>query len=981
MALLASGTVYAAPVGVTATDQDSLQVDVNGNTKVNKGDTIRHTITIQSGGVDSTGMNFSETIDANTTLVPGSVVTTPVAQNHSYIAIGNVRIQVPAGFGLLPGSFGIPAPTAVVATGTSNNSGDYAVNADGSFTYNPPAGFEGTDTFTYTVDNGIGTQTGTVSITVGGMIWFVNNNAGACLSNCDGRLTNPFTSLAALNSVNDGVGAHPAANDTIFLYEGGTAYAGPIALLNGQKLFGQDSTSDLLTLTGLTLPSFSDPLPVFNSGNAIYVTITSAAGSDIILANGNMLRGFILGNAANAALSGSSFGTLALTEVAVNTTGAGLSLNTGTANATFASFSSSGGTSNITLTSVSGTTDLGSGSLSGATGTAVAITGGSGTISYSGSISKTSAGRLADIQTRAGGSIALSGNLTCNTSCTGINLSGNTAGTNTFSGSTKTLSTGTATAVTLNSNTGSTINFTNGGLSITTTSGTGFSATGGGTASVQGTGNVIASTTGTALNVQNTTIGAGGLNFRSISSNGSSATGIILDNTGAVGGLNISGTGSAGSGGTIANKTGVDGSTNTGIGIYLNNTSAVQLNWMQLNDFQNFGIRGNNVAGFTLANTVINGTNGNAASLAFPENYGEGSIYFGNATTTGLTGSAAITNCTISGGRARNVSVVNASGTLNRLTITGTTFGLNQNAADANQSLAVEARTGSNPVMNVTVTGSTFTGAPSDLANFTGQVNTTMDVIFQSNTLSNNHGWNIISGGGMTLATGGVMTLNVSGNTLRDADGSAITLQLAAPLGSEATSLDGTLNNNTIGVNAIANSGSKSGNGIFFSFADNVIAPKGQVTLAVTNNTIYQYAGNAAIYADNTGGNYNLDLTMTGNTASTPNTNVFAGLALTAGAPSTGDDIDVCANITGNNFSAGDPGNASDIMLGGGASGASSIRLPGLAPSSNPSQAQVEAFLLANNNTAGTAVATYVDPPATYSTLFLGGAACAAPTH
>ena len=40
------------------------------------------------------------------------------------------------------------------------------------------AGFEGVDTFTYTLNDGEGnTDTATVSITVSGMIWFINNNA------------------------------------------------------------------------------------------------------------------------------------------------------------------------------------------------------------------------------------------------------------------------------------------------------------------------------------------------------------------------------------------------------------------------------------------------------------------------------------------------------------------------------------------------------------------------------------------------------------------------------------------------------------------------------------------------------------------------------------------------------------------------------------------------------------------------------------
>src|SRR5207253_3042467 len=106
------------------------------------------------------------------------------------------------------------------------------INADGSFTYNPPPGYEGTDTFTYTLndnDTPNQTDTGRVTITISGMIWFVNS---AVASPGDGRLSNPFNSLASFNSL-----AADDPNDSIFLYTGN--YTGPLTLLTGQKLIGQ----------------------------------------------------------------------------------------------------------------------------------------------------------------------------------------------------------------------------------------------------------------------------------------------------------------------------------------------------------------------------------------------------------------------------------------------------------------------------------------------------------------------------------------------------------------------------------------------------------------------------------------------------------------------------------------------------------------------------------------------------------------------
>ena len=53
------------------------------------------------------------------------------------------------------------------------------------------------------------------------MIWFIDNNAAVCGSiaaGC-GRLSNPFSSLAAFQTLNNGVGNNPAANDNIFIFE------------------------------------------------------------------------------------------------------------------------------------------------------------------------------------------------------------------------------------------------------------------------------------------------------------------------------------------------------------------------------------------------------------------------------------------------------------------------------------------------------------------------------------------------------------------------------------------------------------------------------------------------------------------------------------------------------------------------------------------------------------------------------------------
>src|SRR6202030_3511095 len=108
-----------------------------------------------------------------------------------------------------------------------------------------------------------GSSTATVHLTLSGIIWFINDNAGAG----DGRLSSPFNSLAAFQAVNDGAAHHPAANANIFLYDSSTGYTGPVVLLNGQKLIGQDATSSLSAITRLTPGTSSATLPSTGGGS------------------------------------------------------------------------------------------------------------------------------------------------------------------------------------------------------------------------------------------------------------------------------------------------------------------------------------------------------------------------------------------------------------------------------------------------------------------------------------------------------------------------------------------------------------------------------------------------------------------------------------------------------------------------------------------------------------------------------------------
>ena len=302
----------AAKTGILDTSAGG---DANGNGVINPGDRLKYSVVINNAGTDATGVNFSDTIDPNTTYVANSLVASPVAVNESYAAIGNVSIAVPTGSGVLVND--LNANTAslcsvgntctITTTGnfTSVNGGNVVLNADGSFTYNPPVGFEGADTFSYTLANGTGmTDNATVTITVSGMIWFINNNAGACSSNCNGRLSNPFTTLAAFNAantLNPGGGLNPDSNDNIFVYQSATAYTGGVTLRSGQKLIGQDATATLASIAGINTSAFpfSAPLPAMDTAGSA-TAIQNATGNAVTLNQNNTIRGLTVSNTSGA---------------------------------------------------------------------------------------------------------------------------------------------------------------------------------------------------------------------------------------------------------------------------------------------------------------------------------------------------------------------------------------------------------------------------------------------------------------------------------------------------------------------------------------------------------------------------------------------------------------------------------------------------------------------------------------------------------
>jgi hypothetical protein len=587
----------------------------------------------------------------------------------------------------------------------------------------------------------------------------------------------------------------------------------------------------------------------------------------------------------------------------------------------------------------------------------------------------TSGGDGVHLSGAASGNISIASPITTSAGHS-VSVSGRSGGTTSFSGAI----TESGTGISLTSNTGATINLT-GGVSANTGTSNAFVATGGGTLNVTGASNTLTTTTGTPLDVENTTIGSSNLTFRSVSANGA-ARGIALISTGATGRLAVTGTGTAGSGGTLASISGADVATNNcgdlgsaapaGVGVYLKNTVSPSLAYMSFTGtFGNFGILGYSVNNFTLDRTTMTGTFGDNV------NQDEDTVHFCN-----LTGSAGLTNDTISNGAETNLRVVNSSGTLNRLTLTNDTIGLNQ--TNGGDGTLFEADGGT---FKATVEDTTFQGSRASPFQAVPQVGATMDLVFGSpghgNTVHNTHG-NIVSfAQDLNVAAGGTLTFDINSNHFDSA--SAVQAQggVFINAANSTANASGYFRNNTVGTSGVANSGS-SGNDPALDVESN---GGGDLTIKVDNNNLYQWGSNGAgflLQAGATGGNATtFNATVTNNTIAEPGTfavaNTAQGFQLNNGTQS-GENFTTCLGFSGNGFDTSGTGAGGDGRFRQRFD--TKVQMPGYTgPADGTSSAPTVAAFIQGLNPTGPPTITSVSSTAVGGGFFNtpGGAACAVP--
>jgi hypothetical protein len=856
-ALFSAGPALAADGTLTYTEAP----DKVGNATI--------TVDLQDdGGTAHGGVDTSPTQTFTITITP--VNDPPVATDHGYAAQANMKISIPATSGLLAGATdpdaGDPGFTLVLTVdsasiGATSPAGGTVSNLNtgtGAFDFTPPPGATGAVTFTYKVcDNGnplpsLCSAAKTVTFTVAGpVIWFVDPTAA---SNGNGELGSPFNTLSSVTGVD-------AADQRVFVYAG-TA-GGGIALKSGEWLVGQGVTgfADFDHLMGITPPTGTVARPTIGSG-------TATLQNTLTLNTNAVVKAVTLSTGTNTGLTdpaGAITGVDVSQTTVTTTTGQALLLSDVAGTLSFAGVSANGAATGVGLTTVSASVTISGGTIQNTTTAAITLDGSTGDFGFGGNIS-VSAGRALVVQNKTGGTNTFSGGITA-TGGTGIFLTSDTTTTN-FSGA----------------------------ISLSTGANAAFTATSAGLLSATATTSVLTTTTGTALTVSSTTIGASGLTFLSISSNGA-ASGIVLNTTGSSGGLTVTG-----NGGSSSDHSGGQILASTGPGVSLNSTASVNLGYLDITNGLDDGIHGESVSGFTLNHSNVT-ANGNSTS--------DDGIQLGleSGSTVGVTGAVSITNSAVSGNAHNNVHIRNTSGTISSFTVTNSSFNDLNDTFGANGFL-FEA-SGTSTVTSASLTGVTVQNNwpqrgmeiqahdTATISNFTVSGSTFKDngiqISFTQDT-SSNLDFNLLN--------------NVMTNNPALAAGS--TLQAINVFSSSTTTggtITGEISGNTIGQSGVVGSGSSGGPGIRIA-----IQGKTDTTFKIDSNTIQgiggstgsrgmdiQYLGPTATGLGITSFN---DVTITNNTVFSAPASTSPLAAIYVAADNQGSPVQVRADIHGNTVPA-----------------------------------------------------------------------------
>jgi VCBS repeat-containing protein len=192
-----------APPGVLGNDIDAegdpltanvVSTATNGSLALNTDGSFTYTPALNFGGTDSFTYNVSDGVAtsglATVTLTVTGVNDAPVAalDSHATEEDTTLSVTVPGVLGNDSDTEGDALTANVVSTATN---GSLGLNADGSFSYTPNAGFIGEDSFSYVANDGTtDSALATVTLTVAAV------NSDAPVANADSYATGENTALS-----------------------------------------------------------------------------------------------------------------------------------------------------------------------------------------------------------------------------------------------------------------------------------------------------------------------------------------------------------------------------------------------------------------------------------------------------------------------------------------------------------------------------------------------------------------------------------------------------------------------------------------------------------------------------------------------------------------------------------------------------------------------------------------------------------------
>ncbi|WJH42182.1 Ig-like domain-containing protein [Aliirhizobium terrae] len=232
----------------------------NGNVTVNASGSYTYTPNANFNGTDTftyTVTDGTATRTYTVTVTVGGENDPPVGANLDVTIDEDGRAQ-----GQLPQATDPDGDALTYGLGTQAGNGTATVNADGSYSYVPNANFNGTDTFTYTVDDGTTIVSYTVTIIVNPVQDAPVGSDGAITTNEDtafnGRL--PVATDADGDTLVYGLGSQ-ASNGAVVINADGTYRYVPAANFSGTDSFTytvSDGTTTVAYTIAITVVPVND---------------------------------------------------------------------------------------------------------------------------------------------------------------------------------------------------------------------------------------------------------------------------------------------------------------------------------------------------------------------------------------------------------------------------------------------------------------------------------------------------------------------------------------------------------------------------------------------------------------------------------------------------------------------------------------------------------------------------------------------------